>query len=73
MKKTIITGITGASGSIYALNFLRHASAHGIDLRIIVSSNGEAVFKHETGMSVSEAIMGLDVFPKETGSIRLLR
>jgi 4-hydroxy-3-polyprenylbenzoate decarboxylase len=55
MKKTIITGITGASGSIYALNFIKHAAALKIDLRVVVTEMGASVFKHETGMTVSEA------------------
>lgn len=71
MKKTIITGITGASGSIYALNFLKHASSMGISLRIIVTPNGEAVFKHETGMSFSDAVMSLDIHAGDTGDIRI--
>lgn len=59
MGRTIITGITGASGSIYSLNFLKHASALGIDLRVIVSRTGAAVFEHETGKTVSVAVSEL--------------
>ncbi len=56
MSRTIITGITGASGSIYALNFIRHAASLGADLRVVATETGSAVFRHETGVSISEAV-----------------
>ncbi len=55
MSRDIILGITGASGSIYALNFMRHSMRLGMGLRIVASDMGERVFLHETGMSVREA------------------
>lgn len=59
MSRIIITGITGASGSIYALNFLKHTASLGIDLRVVVTETGSAVFKHETGITISDAINNL--------------
>lgn len=55
MEKKIILGITGASGSIYAISFMRHAAGLGINLRIVASPMGERVFSHETGMTVRQA------------------
>ena len=55
MANDIILGITGASGSIYALNFMHHAIRLGINLRIVSSPMGDRVFSHETGVSVREA------------------
>lgn len=70
MKKVIITGITGASGSIYSLNFIRHASALGIDLRVVVTETGAAVFKHETGMTVGAAMQEIT---SQTGCADLIK
>lgn len=55
MARDIILGITGASGSVYACNFMRHALACSINLRIVASPMGEKVFAHETGMTTVEA------------------
>lgn len=67
MAKRIIIGITGASGSIYALNFLKHAAALEIDLRVVITEMGSAVFRHETGMTVAEAAGEI----KAPGGIRI--
>jgi len=71
MKKTIVTGITGASGSIYALNFMKHAASLGVDLRVIVTEMGEAVFQHETGMSVIDALMRLNIHPGSPAGVKI--
>jgi len=71
MKKIIITGITGASGSIYALNFLKHATALGIDLRVVVTEMGGAVFKHETGFTIADAISNFTIPKGVTGKIKI--
>ncbi len=71
MNKIIITGITGASGSLYALSFLKHASALGIDLRVIVTEMGSAVFKHETGTTVADAVMEFKTTGNSGGGIRI--
>ncbi len=55
MRNEIILGITGASGSIYASNFMRHAHSCGIRLCIVASPMGEKVFAHETGITVRDA------------------
>jgi 4-hydroxy-3-polyprenylbenzoate decarboxylase len=71
MKKTIITGITGASGSLYALNFLKHAAELEVDLRVVITDMGASVFRHETGMTLTDALMRLDIHEGNTGPIKI--
>jgi len=71
MKKTIITGITGASGSIYSLNFIKHAAELGVDLRIVITEMGSAVFKHETGMTLTDALMRLDLHESNSCAVKI--
>ncbi len=54
MAKDLLLAITGASGSIYARNFMQHSMRLGVHLRIIASEMGERVFLHETGSSLRE-------------------
>ncbi|HOP29497.1 MAG TPA: UbiX family flavin prenyltransferase [Spirochaetota bacterium] len=70
MKK-IIAGVTGASGSIYAKNFIKRAAYLGLDLRLIASDMGASVFKHETGESISDFVKKVKKSPECTGSITL--
>ena len=69
MKKIII-GITGASGSTFALNFLKHATALGLHPAVVATDMGAAVFRHETGITVPEAVRDLDVLAGVSGKIR---
>lgn len=69
--KRIIAGITGASGSIYAGNFIRRAAAIGIDLRLVASDMGASVFKHETGESVADFVRGIKSGAECKGDITL--
>jgi 4-hydroxy-3-polyprenylbenzoate decarboxylase len=70
MKKIII-GITGASGSIYAFNFLKHAAVLGLHPAVVATETGAAVFRHETGLDVTNAIRELDVLAGISGKIRI--
>lgn len=70
MKKIII-GITGASGSFYALNFLKHAAVLGLHPSVVATDTGAAVFRHETGITIAEAIRELDVLAGVSGKIRV--
>nr|MBF0222106.1 UbiX family flavin prenyltransferase [Desulfobulbaceae bacterium] len=56
MKRKIIVAITGASGSIYAVEFLK--IMHGLDIEVhgIISSSGEQVLKLETGKSRNDLL-----------------
>jgi 4-hydroxy-3-polyprenylbenzoate decarboxylase len=69
--KRIIAGVTGASGSIYAKNFITRAAALGVDLRLVASEMGALVFKHETGESISDFVNETRGSQWCTGSITL--
>jgi 4-hydroxy-3-polyprenylbenzoate decarboxylase len=71
MRKIIVTGITGASGSIYALNFLKHAADLGVDLRVVITEMGAAVFKHETGTTLTDALMRLDIHESNGSAVKI--
>ncbi|MFH1217358.1 MAG: UbiX family flavin prenyltransferase [Pseudomonadota bacterium] len=53
MKK-IILAITGASGSLYAVEFVKLLQPLDVEVHGIISSAGEKVFQLETGMKPSE-------------------
>lgn len=50
MKKKIILAITGASGSLYALQFLKIMQQAEAEIHAIISDAGRLVFKHELGL-----------------------
>jgi len=52
MKKKYIVGITGASGSVYARQFLKFLATMHTDIYLIISPEGRAVIKHELGVDV---------------------
>jgi len=56
----IIIGITGASGSIYAVRLIDELCRGKNDVHIICSETGAEVFKYETGISPAEYTAGLD-------------
>jgi 4-hydroxy-3-polyprenylbenzoate decarboxylase len=51
MKKKIILGITGASGSIYAVQFLKHMQRADVEVHAIISTAGRQVLQHELGVT----------------------
>jgi len=53
-KKALLVGITGASGSIYALRFLQRLVEMDQPVEVIFSEVGKRVFEYETGVSVEE-------------------
>ena len=69
--KRVITGITGASGSIYAKNFISRAASLGIDLRLIASDMGASVFRHETGSTLSDFVKDIKSAAESSGCITL--
>jgi len=69
--KRIIAGVTGASGSIYAKNFIKHAAFSGIDLRVISSNMGESVFKHEIGEPLADYVREIKSMPGCAGDIKV--
>lgn len=50
MKRKIILAITGASGSIYAVQFLKHMTTANVEVHAIISSAGRQVLHHELGI-----------------------
>lgn len=49
MKKKIILAITGASGSLYAVQFLKLMQQSGVEIHGIISDAGRLVLQHELG------------------------
>lgn len=54
MKKRIILAITGASGSLYALEFLRIMDELGCEVHGLISAAGRQVLKIELGLTPEE-------------------
>lgn len=52
MKKNIVLGITGASGSIYAIRFLEVALAAGYDVHLTITPSAQQVLKQELELTV---------------------
>lgn len=48
--KPIVVAITGASGSIYGLRLVEELLASGRRVTLLLSANGLAVLRHETGL-----------------------
>lgn len=53
MKK-IVVGITGASGSIYAIRLIEELLKREIFVHIICTENGKRVMKYETSIDIDE-------------------
>lgn len=51
MKKKIILAITGASGSLYAVQFLKIMHHAGVEVHALISNAGRLVLQHELGLS----------------------
>lgn len=54
MKKKIILAITGASGSLYALQFLKLVQNLDVEIHGIISDAGRLVLQHELGISTED-------------------
>jgi 4-hydroxy-3-polyprenylbenzoate decarboxylase len=51
MKKKIILAITGASGSLYALQFIKIMQEAGVEIHAVISNAGRLVLQHELGLT----------------------
>jgi 4-hydroxy-3-polyprenylbenzoate decarboxylase len=51
MKKRIILAITGASGSLYAVQFLKLMQQIDVEIHGIISDAGRLVLQHELGLT----------------------
>ena len=54
MNKKIILAITGASGSLYAIQFLKIMHKAGVDVHAIISNAGRLVLQHELGLTPND-------------------
>lgn len=57
--KTFILGITGASGSLYAVHTAKALLEAGCRLHIVATDMGHRVMEYETGRSIQEWVAGL--------------
>jgi len=58
----IIIGITGGSGSIYALALLRFLRELNVESHLVISAGGIRVMEHECGVDSSELLESCDIF-----------
>lgn len=62
MIKSVVLGISGASGAIYAKKFIELASTiEGLELHVIFTATAEGVWEHEAGISHKEFIDNLSL------------
>lgn len=59
MKERIIVGITGASGSIYALKLIEELIKRPVEIHLIISDMGKKVISHELKTSAEQFIIDL--------------
>lgn len=52
--KRIVIGITGASGSVYAVRLIEELLEKGIFVHIVCTDNGKKVMKFETSVDIEE-------------------
>ncbi len=55
----MVVGITGASGSVYAVRLIEELLQRGIYLHIICTDNGRKVMQYETGLDIAEWVQEL--------------
>ena len=60
MKKLIV-GITGASGSVYAIRLIDVLRTQGIEVHAVVTDSGQRVLDYECGMTMEELSRRVDV------------
>jgi 4-hydroxy-3-polyprenylbenzoate decarboxylase len=51
MKRKIILGITGASGSLYDVQFLKSVQQADVEIHAVISKAGRLVLQHELGLT----------------------
>ena len=60
MKKLIV-GITGASGSIYAVRLIDVLREQGIEVHAVITTSGQRVLDYECGVTMEELSRRVDV------------
>ena len=61
MGKRIVVGLTGASGSIYALNLINSLAALNWQVELIMTSAGEKVLAYETGIARKDLPQNINI------------
>ncbi len=56
VKKKIIVAVCGASGTIYGIRLLKALLERPIDVKLIISSSGEEVLRHETDCNTQDVL-----------------
>jgi flavin prenyltransferase len=56
MKKKLIVCITGASGSLYAVQFLKLLQQVEVEIHAIISNAGRLVLRHEMGLTSDDLL-----------------
>ena len=65
MKK-IVVGITGASGSIYAVRLIDVLREKGIEVHAVITDSGQRVLDYECGVTMEELSRRVDVLYPNT-------
>ena len=66
MKRRIIVGISGASGTVYAMNLLRALVRQPLEIHLILTADGRKVAAHEIGQQGRMAY----ILEKHFGAVR---
>ncbi len=66
MEKRLLVGITGASGAIYAYEFLKEAKKLGLRLEVIITDAGKKVWEYELEKSIDEILKFTDKIYQES-------
>ena len=65
IKKRVFVGITGASGAIYGVRFVKALKSEGHEVHLVVSKWGAETLKYELGIEVDSLISEVDKFYSE--------
>ena len=65
MKK-IVVGITGASGSVYAVRLIDVLRKQGIEVHAVITDSGQRVLDYECGVTMEELSRRVDVLYPNT-------
>ena len=64
--KRLVVGITGASGSVYALRLIDVLRAQGIEVHAVITDSGQRVLDYECGVTMEELSRRVDVLYPNT-------
>ena len=64
--RRLVVAVTGASGALYAVRFLRQAARHYDDVYVMLSGNAPAVFQTETGGRLSPPFRAQDYLGEDS-------